>query len=256
MRQNNIRFSLGELIAMKPFPFNRRIDKRVAKLMGREWNPVGDTFITCTLNGVQYMFSGHARQGTLQAHGFINPPEFFFVKEIEFDSLEQAMDAYHLTVMKGQEANNADVQHTAALSANLMFQSKLMTDSWKTPISRAGYKSDEEIEEFYAKHRLALLSLDVLGVDGPLAKRLGTGGVKDALATILERGTDEEKRSLFNFCKDFFSLNRDCPQVKEWCAWEDAGFPGFLPKHQGNSGNDKTVNQKAMFLKLFGEFIS
>ncbi|MGL4352802.1 MAG: hypothetical protein ACRCTP_02455 [Aeromonas popoffii] len=255
MRDFNQQIDLVDFKNINSFLYNRPITVRSANLFGREWNPVGDTFIVGILNGVKYVLSGNARQDNFKNNGFLNPPAVVNPKFIEFDNLEQMMVSYHLTVMKGQEASNADIQQTALLAANLLVSSRLMTTSWKTALSRQGYKTDAQVEDFYQTFKVDVLALDTLGVDAAITTRMGTGGVKAAITEVLVKGTEEERKGLFNFCREFFSINRGCPQVKEWCEWEDQGFPGLLDKHKGNTGNDKTVNQREKFKKLFKEYI-
>lgn len=248
--------SREELMNLPPFPWNRPVEKRSAELFGREWNPTGDTFILSEFHGVTRQHSGHARIDNMNKGGFTNLPSEFNVLVLQFETVDEWMESYHLTVYSGQAASNSDIQYTAASSAALDFQSPLMKSSWKTALSTGGrIKSEVQIENFYSEYRGYLSILDTLQTSAPLCKRLGTGGVKIAIVKLLINTTAEEKRHLMSFCREFFNLNVTCPQVSEWKQWEDNGFPGFLEKHKGSTGNDLTRNHTEMFIKLFREYL-
>lgn len=252
VRQN---ITLQQFIETDHFQYNRPFTARGDAMVGQTWNPVGEgNIFLVTYEGRTEVLSGNARKHCLEQGGFTNPPVTLSVIHFTCDSFGDAIELYHLTVVKGQAASNPDIQHTAAASADLVFANELMKSRWKSPLSSVGARTEAEIEAFYRAHRNYLQLIDATPITRTLANRLGTGGVKAAIAKILNTSEHEDKLKLAQFCGLFFSLNRRNLQVIEWCEWEDLGFPGFVEGHPGNTGNDKTINQKEKFTQLFNTY--
>lgn len=239
------------------FDYNRPYIDRGEAMMGLTWNDIGEgNLFLVTYSEKTQVLSGNARKYTLQRGGFTNPPENLSVRHFYCDTFEEVISLYHLTVVRGQGASNSDIQHTAASSADITFVNELMKSSWKSPLGSIGAKTEQSMAEFYETHRAYVSLLDAIVITKSLSKRLGTGGVKAAIAKILHTTEHAEKILLVQFCNHFFTLNRSVPQVQSWGNWEDLGFPGFVTGHPGNTGNDKTINQKEKFIQLFEEFKS